>query len=106
MNQAVRNIKIDNILGNENPIEKWFLEILNNSVLVESDNFIRYIYQDKKIMSKVKRNSYFYYEFDRIYLVLLNNFKVNSMDISGLMKYMVETHTEWKDVTTASLFFK
>ena len=50
-------------------------------------------------------NSYFWYQFDRVYTILQNQFSLQFEEMQPLMKSLVETQYKMKDVTPDIVFF-
>ena len=50
-------------------------------------------------------NSYFWYQFDRVYTILQNQFSLQFEEMQPLMKSLVETQYKMKDVTPDIIFF-
>ena len=49
-------------------------------------------------------NSYFWYQFDRVYTILQNQFSLQFEEMQPLMKSLVETQYKMKDVTPFSYY--
>ena len=102
-NQLIRNIQIDLILGNSNPIIKWFNDVWDDLSLIEENVYHtdgkELIYFNSKkewIFFRDDKNDILWCNYERYWSVFrekfttLNYTKLNYTNIQGITKFLIE----------------
>lgn len=97
MTDSIRDIQIDLIMDNKNPIIDMFNGIWDNLSIVEVDvyhnkggEFIYYNKDNKWIFFRDDKKKKFWCNYTRYWLIFQSNFNHNNIDIQGITKLLVE----------------
>ena len=94
VSSVLRNIKIDNIIGKENPIEKTFIDILDSCVLkkTKANDFW---YQDQYVIfARSSTLNRFWIDSS---IVSKFNTKLQKGELEEILKYLIQKHFEVSD---------
>ena len=96
----IRQLKIYMISEESNPILEWFNDLWNKLSIVETNvyhkdggEFIYYYIEDDKkqwIFFQDNKNDKFYCNYKHYWLILSSNFKLNSIGVQSITKFLVE----------------
>ena len=97
----LRYIKLKQLHGeleNLTPSVEMFFKLHGN--LQDSDDFgVLYNENNDWVIQYDFKNSYFWYHYDRFYLVFKEKFDINLHDFNDLCKSILETHLNCKELT-------
>ena len=93
----LRDLKLDIVLGNQNPIIDKFNEITNDLKVIKTDvyndddtEFIFYNEKNEWIFYQDLKNEDFWFHYDHYWSFFEDEFNLRCEEIQGLTKYLVE----------------
>ena len=104
--KEIRDIKIDLLMGNQNPIIEWFKEMTKDLRIINCDvydeggmEFIYYNKEEEWIFYQDAKNGEFWAHYKRYWSILEREFSLEYLETQAITKLLVEEALK-REVTT------